>query len=191
MHPFDYLMTIASVILGLAVTDLAVSLNRLLAAGRRVRWGLLAPLAALMAFVRILYQWWSWYLVRTVADQLTFEMFLGAMIGAVLLFLMSAAALPDDLPETGPVDLPASYQTHHRRFWGLYLAQWLVMNGINIWAVLRTPHGQVNWLNPGYLIGPLLVSVQFIRARWWHAGVMILMTGLYLAAYLGGQLTPS
>lgn len=188
MHPFDYLMTIASVILGLAITDLAVSLNRLLAAGRRVRWGLLAPLAALMAFVRILYQWWAWYLVRSIADSLTFEMFLGAMVGSVMLFLMAAAALPDKIPETGPVDLPREYQLHHRRFWSFYLGQWLVLNGLQIWAVLRNPNGHVTWLWWGYLIGPLIASALFIRARWWHATVMIGMIGLYLAQHLGGRL---
>lgn len=37
MSPFEYLLLLASVILGLAVSDLAMSTHRLLDAGRRVR----------------------------------------------------------------------------------------------------------------------------------------------------------
>jgi hypothetical protein len=106
----------------------------------------------------------------------------------VALFLMAAAALPDAVPETGPIDLPASYQASYRRFWGFYLGQWLVLNGLTIWVVLRDPNGHVNWLWWGYLVGPLLASVFFIRARWWHAVVMILMVGMYLQQYFGGSL---
>ena len=54
MSPFEYLLAFAAVVLGLATSDLAMSLNKLLNAGSRVRWGLLAPLAALWRFSRSL-----------------------------------------------------------------------------------------------------------------------------------------
>jgi hypothetical protein len=55
MGQFEYLLILASVILGLAVSDIAVSLNRLLEV--RVRWDWLAPLAAVLAFLKITAQW--------------------------------------------------------------------------------------------------------------------------------------
>ena len=71
MGQFEYLLILASVILGLAVSDIAVSLNRLLEV--RVQWDWLAPLAAALAFLKITAQWWNWYSGVSSAKAITFE----------------------------------------------------------------------------------------------------------------------
>src|SRR5437773_12112439 len=106
MSPFEYLLLFAAIVLGLAISDLAISLHRLLNAGGRVRWGLLSSLAAILVFLKIVTQWWTWYAAQSVARALSFEMFIGVMIGAVLLFLMAAAALPGVDEGQEVVDLP-------------------------------------------------------------------------------------
>src|SRR5437667_5006187 len=60
MNPFEYLLLFAAIVLGLAISDLAISLHRLLNAAGRVRWGLLSPLAGIIAFLKIITQWWTW-----------------------------------------------------------------------------------------------------------------------------------
>jgi hypothetical protein len=96
MGTFEYLLLFAAVILGLAISDLAISLHRLLNAAGRVRWDWLSPMAAALAFVRIVTQWWTWHDAERIAGGLTFGMFLGILISATLLFLMAAVALPDE-----------------------------------------------------------------------------------------------
>jgi hypothetical protein len=113
LGPFEYLMMFTAVILGLAVCDLAVSIHRLVAAGARVRWDWLAPLAALVVFLKIVSQWWTFFNAGPLAKGLTFEMFLGVLVASVLLFLLAADALPDEAPE-GRIDLRAHYESVQR-----------------------------------------------------------------------------
>jgi hypothetical protein len=90
-----------------------MSLSRLLNAGSRVRWGVLTPLAAVVAFLKIITQWWSWYAAQSMAQALTFEMFIVVMIVLVLLFLLAAAVLPDVREGAGAIDLPAHFAGAH------------------------------------------------------------------------------
>ena len=137
MGAFEYLLLFAAVILGLAVTDLAISLHKVLSAGNRVRWDLLAPLAGLVAFLKIVTQWWTWHAADRLAQGLTFEMFIGLLVGAVLLFLLAASALPDEIGKDERVDLGAHYRSVSQRYWTLFLLHWLLMNGVSVWAQMQ------------------------------------------------------
>ena len=189
MAPFEYLLLFVSVIFGLAVSDLAMSLHRLLGAGPRVRWDALAPLAALVTFLKIVTQWWSWFSDASIARGLTWEMFLGVLAGAVLLFLMAAAALPDEAPADSPIDLAAHWEAVSRRYWILFLAHWLVSNAVTVWAQVSLAHARwtFGW---GYLLGPLILSLILIRNRWWQglclAGFAILYVSQFFGRPLGG-----
>lgn len=129
MSPFGYLLTLAAIVLGLAITDLAMGLSRLLHAGSRVTWGLLTPLAAIVVFLKIISQWWTWYAAQSMAQTASFEMFIVVMVGAVLLLLLAAALLPEVRTGTDHIDLPANFTYVQRRFWLLFVAHWTVMNG--------------------------------------------------------------
>lgn len=189
MGPFEYLLLFAAIILGLAVCDLATSLHRLLGAGARVRWDWLAPLAALVAFLKIVTQWWSWFGVERIARGLTFEMFLGVLVGAVLLFLMAAAALPDEVRE-GPVDLRAHYAQVSRRYWILFTAHWVLMAGVSIWAQMQIEGARLSLASPVYLMIPLAISLVIVRNRWWHticlSGLIVLYVGQLFGHPLAG-----
>ncbi|HEX2818468.1 MAG TPA: hypothetical protein VHN39_18895 [Phenylobacterium sp.] len=189
MGPFEYLLLFAAIILGLAVCDLATSLHRLLGAGARVRWDWLAPLAAVVAFLKIVTQWWTWFGVERIARGLTFEMFLGVLIGAVLLFLMAAAALPDEIHE-GPVDLRVYYAGVSRRFWILFTLHWVLTTGISIWAQMQIEGARLSLASPVYLMIPLAISLAVIRNRWWHTicltGLIVLYVGQFFGHALAG-----
>jgi riboflavin transporter FmnP len=116
MSPFEYLLLFAAIILGLAIADLAMSIHRLLAAGARVSWDWLAPLAAFVVFLKIVTQWWTWYGASRIASGLTFEMFLAVLVASILLFLLTAVSLPDDFGERS-IDLRDYYASVSRRFW--------------------------------------------------------------------------
>ncbi len=189
MGAFEYLLLLMAVILGLALSDLAVSLHRLLNAGRRIRWDVLTVLAAALAFVRIITQWWGLYHGDQIARGVTFAMFMGFLISGVLLFLMAAAALPDEI-HGEEVDLGRHYWSISRRFWLIFAGQWCVMNGVVAWAQIRVLGAHVA---PGTLLTlaiPLAAALMaFTRSRALHlvalGGVLI----FYLASYSGVTLT--
>ncbi len=187
MSPFEYLLLFAAVILGLAITDVAVSLHRLLAAGSRVRWDWLAPLAAVVAFLKIVTQWWAWYAADRIAAGLTFEMFIGVLAGVVLLFLLAAEALPDEFGD-GPVDLRAHYAAVSRRFWLIFAIQWVLTAGVGIWAQMRVSHARFDVVSPVWLVPPVALSLAFIRSRWLHALAMVGFVAIYVGQFFGQTL---
>ena len=188
MGPFEYLLLFAAIILGLAVTDLAVSLHRLLSAGKRVRWDWLAPLAAIVALLKIVTQWWTWFAAEGLAHGLTFEMFILVLITAVLLFLMAAAALPDDFGDK-PVDLREHYSTVSRRFWLMFLGHWILGAAVSIWAQVSIAGAHLKLLSPAWLVVPVVLSLVIFRARWWHGMALIGFIGLYVWQYFGHVLS--
>ena len=188
MGAFEYLLLFAAVILGLAVTDLAISLHKVLSAGNRVRWDLLAPLAGLVAFLKIVTQWWTWHAADRLAQGLTFEMFIGLLVGAVLLFLLAASALPDEIGKDEHVDLGAHYRSVSQRYWTLFLLHWLLMNGVSVWAQMQIEGARLNHLSPAYAVAPLALSLILIRGRLWHALCLLGLAGLYLSQFYGQTL---
>ena len=191
MGAFESLLMFVAVILGLAVSDLAISLHRLLGAGARVRWDILAPLAALLAFLKILTQWWKWFGTAQFARGLTFEMFVAVVVGTVLLFLLAAAALPEEAGE-GPIDLAAHFQAVARRYWLLYAADLFLMNAFDIWAQVAIGHAHfeprtlLTWAS-AIIVGA--VGLAFVRNRWVHGFALAGLIAIYLGQSFGRALT--
>lgn len=186
MGTFEYLLMFASVILGLAVSDVAISLHRLAVAHHRVRWDVLAPLAALVAFLKIVTQWWTWFSAAGVAKVVTFEMYFAVLTEAVLLFLLAATTLPDEIPADG-IDLKAYWEGARRRFWLLFLVQWTLWAGVNLWIYARMEHAPtVAWTS--YVIAPACLLLLFVRWRPLQAAALIGFTAYYFLKYFGQTL---
>ena len=165
MKPFEYLLLLPAVLLGLALSDIALSTHRLLSIGRRVKWDWLAPLAAMLAFAKILTRWWAWFGGEQVARGLTFEMFAGVLLSAGVLFLLAATSLPDDVTEQG-VDLRAHYANVSRRYWVLFLLHYFAANAIIFWAQARVGQAQVSLSPPLFAIPVLALVLSIVRNRW-------------------------
>ncbi|MFI4976030.1 MAG: hypothetical protein ACHP84_15930 [Caulobacterales bacterium] len=187
MTPFEYLLLFAAVILGLAICDLAVSVHRLLAAGARVKWDWLAPLAAVVAFLKIVTQWWTWYGAKQLATGMTFEMFLGVLVSTVLLFLVAAEALPDEIGGEA-IDLAAYYASASRRFWLLFTIQWVLGTGVSIWVQVAVTRAHLDLMTPVWLVAPVAISLVLVRNRWWHTIGLLGFTAVYLWQFFGQSL---
>jgi hypothetical protein len=185
--PFEYLLLFAAVILALAVADLAASLQRLLSGRAFVKWDWLAPLAALVAFLKIVTQWWSWFGAERIASGFTFEMYLGVLASSVVLFLLAATALPDETTET-TIDLREYYASVFPRYWSLFALHWVLMTSVSIWAQVQIAGARVSWASPVFLIVPLAVSLAIVRNRGWHTICLVGLIVLYIAQYFGHQL---
>ena len=132
-------------------------------------------------------QWWTWYGAKALAAGMTFAMFVAVLVSAVLLFLMAAAALPDEL-DVGSVDLQAYFSLVRRRFWLLFAAQWTLMNAVVSWAEIKILHARFEFASPSYLILPAAIALAFIPTRWVQICGLCGFILLYATVFFGRTL---
>jgi hypothetical protein len=188
MAPFDYLLVLASVILGLSACELAVGVNRLLGAWARVKWDWLAPLAATLVFLKLVTQWWTWHGAVAMASGITFEMYLAVLAGAVLLFMLASAALPNAAGGEESFDLRDHYLRVSRRFWTLFTLHFVIAVGTSIWIQMRIEHARFSLVSPAWLILPVALSLIFVRNRIWHGVALAALCLVYLVKFWGTTL---
>jgi len=126
----DFVLGFVAIVIGLAVSDLLMSLHRLLRAGRRVKWDWLAlSFATLMLLVTVLFWWFSfnWYQGATSA---TIASFLPKFLFLIITFLMIAACLPDEVPQEG-LDLREFYMSSRVHLWSLVSLSLVVIVIVN------------------------------------------------------------
>lgn len=178
MTPFEYLLSLISVLVGLAVADLATSLHRLLRARRRVRWDWLPLGAALLAVLAVLEFWWVFF------EQQELELgslariagFLPVAGQLVLLFLMNAAALPDEVPAEG-LDLKLFYEEQRSYFWSLYAVYIGSVIALRIATLVGAGWDAGDWILsvvPNVLVMVSFVALALSGRRWLHAAVILL-----------------
>jgi hypothetical protein len=176
MSAFEYTSVLASIIIGLALVDILMSLNRLIRAAGAVRWHWAAPLAALLVVMTIIQIWWSIY--RPQDAPMTIGQFLPLLVELVILFLLAAAALPDDIPAEG-VDLRAYYDRNGPYFWGLFTAAlvWLIlMESAELLANGESIGGLLDTRVADFAVLGIFTSLIFIRRLWWHAIALVLLS---------------
>ena len=116
----EYVAAFASIILALAVTDLATSMHRLLRARKQVRWNWLPLAAALLILLGTVQFWWIFFDVWRASSSFTLGGFLPDLLTLLLLFFIASAALPDSVPAKG-LNLDAYYFENRTYFWSLFL----------------------------------------------------------------------
>ncbi|HEX2593572.1 MAG TPA: hypothetical protein VHL34_18880 [Rhizomicrobium sp.] len=182
MSYFEYEAIYLGIIVGLALANILTSLHKLIEAGKRVRWSWMAPGTAAYAATHTVNEFWfTWVYHQNDPGQTVFTWYANALAFA-LLFLMCAAALPDDAAD-GDVDLERFYIDNRKRFWGfsaalhaLNLASWLkgfVLAGF----ALPFLHSSALPMLANTGEGLLSLSLMFTRAKWWHALVLVLLWG--------------
>lgn len=121
MSVAEYTAAFVSIMIGLALADLATSLQRLLRAGRRVKWDVLTPAAALLTAAFVINVWWTMYAMLSQVERLTVASFIPDLVSLVLLFCLASSALPDAVPEDG-LDLREYYERNRPWLWRLFAA---------------------------------------------------------------------
>jgi hypothetical protein len=119
MEAFDYAMGLVTIVVGIAMSDLAVSFHKLLRHRRTVSWDARTLLAAALTFVVLFSMWFDLWAVHARPEILNFPFLLSIIVELVLLFLMATAVLPDDpLPND---DLATFYDDNARSIWTFFL----------------------------------------------------------------------
>ena len=115
MRAFEYALGLFSVLIGLAVADIATSFHRLVRSRPAVIWDPLTLLAALYALLIAIGMWFDLWGVRNVTAARHFFFYLIMVALLFIVFLIAAASLPDD-SESGR-DLTEFYSRNRRYFW--------------------------------------------------------------------------
>jgi len=114
----DFVLAFVGIIIGLGVADLLVSFHKLLRAGRRVKWHWATPILAALMLLVTLVIWWQSFLWFSDITSETIVAFLPKFLALIIIFLMMAAALPDEIPERG-IDLRQYYLASRVHLWSL------------------------------------------------------------------------
>ena len=190
MTPFDYALGLVSILVGLALADLAASLHRLLRLTRSVRWDGRLVLCVVLVIITIVGMWFEVWSIRTVKAVLSFPFYLSLFLEFMTLFLICAACLPDEAAEG--CDLGAYYDKNRIYLWSLFalfetsfFLHWIYFAG------LRASGGQMLLLG-AVVIFPLIVAVllAMIRSRWFHYLALLTLIVYRFANYWNWTLAP-
>ena len=185
----EYVSVFVSIVLGLGVADLAVSLHKLLLAQKRVRWDWLSPAIASFTALNIIAVWWATYEWYQRAPNLTMLAFVPDFILLSLLFLTAAAALPEEVPAEG-LDLREFYFSRSRYFWTLNLLQLLMAAifilpryvGAGDWRALASIQAE----NLPHIIG---VAILILTKRLWvHRLLVGTLFAFLIVGYVGAAM---
>jgi len=183
VSPFEHISVLVSIILGLGITQLLMSLHRLVQARHRVKTYWLPLLWAALIFIAQVEWWWSSYALRTETIW-NFFYFLFVLLSPVSLYLAAAFALPD-FEKGEHYDLREYYYASRGWFFG-FVATGPVLDAVRrgIQAGSFTDYGAVSNVISAVLVGSLAVS----RSPRYHAAVTIAVALLFLSFILSAAL---
>jgi hypothetical protein len=175
----EYVSAFASIILALAVADLATSIHRLLRARKRVRWDWLPLAVALQILFATVQFWWVFFEIWSSTGRFALGWFLPDLVTLLLLFLIASAALPDEVPTEG-LDLEAYYFENRTYFWSLFS---LLVVSTTASSILHratsatTANDVMGWILQSGNVTLLAISAVLIatRRRWVHTALILFM----------------
>jgi hypothetical protein len=180
MEMFNYVMVLASVIIGLGVTHLLMGIAGILQhPGReKIYWVHLAWVAA--TFLRAIFWWWFEFRLSKTMEW-TFTLYVFVLAYAFLIYLWCALLFPRDL--VGYDGFKDYFYSRRRWFFGLALAG----QAIDVADTLLKGIGHFRSLGPSYPIVIVVLSVLFLfamrtRNERYH-GALAIVSVAYLIVY--------
>ena len=164
MEAFDYAMALVSIVVGIAISDLAVSFHKLFRHRRTLSWDARTLLAAAFTFVVLFSMWFELWSVHGRPEILTYPFLLSIIIEFILLFLMATSVLPDEPPPNN--DLGAFYDDNARSIWTFFLL--FQASYISHWFYFKLT-------SPSYELRHMLARLPPVLTVPVVAGVLVLM----------------
>jgi hypothetical protein len=162
IRAFEYAIGLFTVVIGLAVADIATSFHRLVRRGARVNWDPLALFAALYALWIVIGLWFQLWRIRDVPESRHFIFYLSVLAELFVLFLVAAASLPDEPGDES--DLRVYYARNRRYFWSLIALYQLSFAAHGIYFYTHGLHA--TWLHLlSNFLAPLLIPIVLLLVR--------------------------
>lgn len=170
---FSYLSAFVTIVLALGLSDLLVSLHRLLRNAGSVKWGALPLAAALFVLLALLSEFFTIWNMTALA-RVSFGSLLIILLPTFFIFLAASAALPDEVGAEG-VDLDQFYFGNRRYFYLTFAVAFLsdaprtvTAGDYDLERVL------LDIALPTVLLAALFVAMALSERRWLHwAGLVI------------------
>ncbi|GAA4020123.1 hypothetical protein GCM10022280_20480 [Sphingomonas swuensis] len=176
MTLFELLFALSSVILGLALANLASSLQRLALKGREVRWAPEPLLQAALITLIIIQVWLDQWFSKDM-KQLVYAAATLTILRLMTLFFAAASCLPDsDLLGDGAFDLKAYYYRARKLSYGAMII------GLWLFALTGILNGYSDWQSNlvGFVVGPGLYGLLiWSDRRWLHILVLLFVLGAW------------
>jgi hypothetical protein len=167
MTSFEYALGLFSVLMALALGDIASNVHKLIRHCRTIRWDGRVILSALLVVVVIVRMWFAVWAIRDEGLVLVFPFYLSMFIELMILFLLAAHCLPDEPP--ADCDLGTFYEANSRSLWSIFalfqlsfFLHWLYFGGLAASAA--------SWAGVLGVLG-LYVLLALVRSKWLHHAV--------------------
>jgi hypothetical protein len=181
--PFEHLAVLISIIVGLGIAQVLVSVHRLVQCRDRVRVYWLSLVWAAIIFVGQIEWWWASFAFRQQAVW-NFFYFLFILLSPVSLFVASAFVLPE-LPTEAHVDLREYYFRTRGWFFGA-VAMGPALDAIRRGTEAGTIRSSGVWTN--VVAAVLIASLAFTRRPVYHTVVTGAVAALFLSFVIGSAL---
>lgn len=173
MSLFELTFTLTSVILGLALTQMAANIHKLAYAGRKIRWAPEPILLAGIVFTVIVSVWLDQWNSREVSE-ITVGRMLLQVLKMMAIYIAAASVLPDPAEAEGR-DLYAYYDTTR------YLTYGALILGLTLFTIFNLTDGRpIRW-SVGVVLNILLypaIYLSLILIRWRPFNIVVLALGL-------------
>jgi hypothetical protein len=173
-----------SILMSLALGDMAMSFHKVMRRRRAVRWDGRVILAAALVILTIVRMWFEVWFIRGVGGVLDFPFYLTLFVEFLVLFLLAAAALPDETAEELSMD--GFYEENRRYFWLLFALFQAMFIGHWIWF----SGGRYELVESVAVVGPALLylALAFLRWKLLDYAVPVGLIAYYLVSYWGDRL---
>lgn len=185
METFDYLVGLFSIVIGLGLAEVAVSLNRLLRSAGLKHDPLIfgPPILVTLMLVSIWFDTWA---IRGVPNLFGFPFFVAIFAQLLLLYLLAAACVPKAANEGIPFGAD-SYEGNRRYFWLVFSAYQAMYAGFWIFFASRKGVTAGDLAERIFLPSgggtPLIVGVVMVATRnriAQGAGLLLLIVWLFV-----------
>jgi len=175
VSPFEHISVLISIVLGLGLTQLLMSVHRLVQARDRVKLYWLLLVWVCLIFVAQVEWWWASYTLRD-ETVWNFFYFLFVLFSPVSLYMAAAFALPE-IEQGERYDLRVHYYRSNGWFFA-FVALGPLLDAIRRGVQAGSPwdQGAVSNAVSALLLGGLAVTD---RERY-HVGVTLVVTALFL-----------
>lgn len=181
MSLFDFTFSLMAVILGLALTQIAASLHKLLLSGRRTKWAPEPILLALLVTMVIVVLWLTAWSDRA-ETSVGYWPILMRVLALLILYFTAASCLPEVKAGTEPIETYVYYDRTRRFSFGSLIVSYSIGSTLDLLSHDLVFHGILSvllWL----LYPALYAALMFIRARWFNiAGLSFAISLLGLGA---------
>lgn len=188
MSGADFIVGLLTIVTGLAICDMIVSLHGLLINRRHVKWDWLALVSAAYVVLAIINTWRMTYVAfQDAVKGPAIWVFLLILTQNVGLYLAARTALPDKVDLGEPFDLVSYYDFIDRYLWSAILIAHAVYIVASILALISTGRIPYQSLFIQVLIGlPVIVALVIWPNRKLHrVGVPLLFVWLCIRALPG------